>query len=288
MKIDFIKIVTQFFLTICMIVLFGALPILIVGTDINFSAYISETQNLVAKLFNPQKITYFITKPERPLFPEIFNPYLYSMSVYFSAFFISIILGLLLSFITATLLSKSVKRVVTSVLFILESLPDIFIIATIQMGVVWFFKKTGILVMPFTSLPDSRAYFIPIFALSILPTVQFFKVFLIILEEELKKDYVVFAKSKGISFMSILPVHVYRNTLTSVFYQSKSILWLMLSNLLVLEYILNMNGFTYFIFKYLSSEVFMVGLIMLLLPTFTLLLLFKIFIQKINNEEVIL
>ncbi|MBN3553352.1 ABC transporter permease subunit [Fictibacillus nanhaiensis] len=288
MKVELFKNAVPVFLTICMIVLFGALPILIVGTEIHFSAYVIETKNLILSLIQPYEITYFITKPERPLFPEIFNPYLYSMSIYFLAFFLSILLGLLLSFVTINFFSKSAKRFISFIVFVLESLPDLFIVVMIQMGVVWFFKKTGILVMPFTSLPDERSYFIPIIALSILPTVQFFKMFMLSLEEEVQMDYVVFARAKGMPFIEILPFHVYRNTLMSIFYQSKSILWMMLSNLLVLEYILNMNGFTSFIFTYLSPELFVVGLIMLLLPTYLLLLVFKIFIKKLNNEEVVL
>ncbi|MET3729853.1 membrane-associated HD superfamily phosphohydrolase [Fictibacillus halophilus] len=122
------------FLTICMIVLFGALPILIVGTEIHFSAYVIETKNLILSLIQPYEITYFITKPERPLFPEIFNPYLYSMSIYFLAFFLSILLGLLLSFVTINFFSKSAKRFISFIVFVLESLPDLFIVVMIQMG----------------------------------------------------------------------------------------------------------------------------------------------------------
>ncbi|MBH0162680.1 MULTISPECIES: ABC transporter permease subunit [Fictibacillus] len=288
MKMNFIKNVVPLLLTICMIVVFGAIPILIVGTEIHVSAYLIETKNLILSLLHPHEITYYITKPERPLFPEIFNPYLYSLTVYFSAFFLSILLGLLLSFVTINFFSKSVKRFVSFLVFVLESLPDLFIVAVIQMGIVWFFKKSGILVMSFTSLPDERSYFIPIIALSILPTVQFFKMFMLSLEEEIQMDYVVFARAKGIPFIAILPFHVFRNTLMSIFYQSKSILWMMLSNLLVLEYILNMNGFTSFLFMYLSPELFVVALIMLLLPTYLLLLVFKICIKKLNNEEVVL
>src|SRR5699024_11723242 len=81
--------------------------------------------------------------------------------------------------------------------------------------------------------------------------------------DELNKSYVDLAKSRGLNDSELLFNHVLRNAIISIFAHSKSILWFMLSNLLLIEYVFNLAGLMRFMFDFYSPEVLTVGLLLI-------------------------
>ncbi|UYZ21546.1 hypothetical protein [Mesobacillus jeotgali] len=86
--------------------------------------------------------------------------------------------------------------------------------------------------------------------------------------EELDKQYILLAKAKGLSYFYMLNVHVVRNISQDLKGHFKTIVWMMLSTLFMVEYIFNLNGLMLFNIKYVSVELFVFSCILFFTPFF--------------------
>lgn len=207
------------------------------------------------------------------------GPYLYSMPILIA----SLILALLLSFILAVMamLSKGhMKPLLLQTTKVLESFPDFSYIFLIQITVVQVYTLTGFLFLNFYSLGDQLVFLAPILCLSVLPTLLFFKLFILLFEAEWKRPYVDLAKAKGLGNTEILLKHCTSNVIKSLFFQSKSIVWLTISSLLIIEHLFGINGILY----YLRNDFSPKGITFILVTVFTPFFLFyslaELFIKK--------
>jgi peptide/nickel transport system permease protein len=105
------------------------------------------------------------------------------------------------------------------------------------------------------------------------------------MEEEFNKQYIDTAKGKGIGRFRILWRHVLPNTLLSVFHQSRNILWFMLSNLLMVEYLFNIYGVTTLVREMGNPAIFTISMLLLFLPMFLFFTAFRIFSYKWVGEK---
>ncbi|MED1866021.1 ABC transporter permease subunit [Fictibacillus nanhaiensis] len=199
----------------------------------------------------------------RDVFPEIFNKFFYSMTIFFVALVVGLMVALVLTFST-TMLPKAFQRFIQSFLSFLESFPDLFIVVVLQVLFVYIYKKTGILLYFYNDY-DNPIYILPILVLSIVPTIQLFKLSLLLMKEEQDRLYVTVARSMGLSKFYILLKHVFRNILTSLLQYSKTIFVFMLSNLFIVEYVYNLNGIMH-VLLYMKGLVFLVTALIIALP----------------------
>ncbi|MQR93886.1 ABC transporter permease subunit [Fictibacillus phosphorivorans] len=176
----------------------------------------------------------------RNIFPEIYSQFFYSMTIFFTALLIGLLVSLTLTFIT-TMLPRFLQRIIYGLLTLFESLPDLFIVVLLQVCIVALYKKTGLLI-PFYNDYNNPIYLLPILVLSIVPTIQLFKITLLLMREEQHKPYVTVARAMGLGRFYITLKHVFRNILTSLLQYSKTIFVFMLSNLFIVEYVYNLNG----------------------------------------------
>lgn len=248
---------------------------------------INELWQIISGFFALSSLVYLnpISGVERELFPFFWNAYEYSLGVFFSSLFFSLFLSIVVLFFYF-LLGKPFQILVDFISFVLSSLPDIFIIVGSQLLVVWVFKETGVFLFDFVALGEDRAYLLPILCLSILPTMYFIKTLTVLMKEEFEKPYVELARSKGISYFRILFVHVFRNTIISLAYHGKNVIWLMLSNLLILEYLFNMLGVTTFLFSYNTPTLFAVTSILLFVPIYVFLKIVQLAANSLTGNEV--
>ncbi|MGI8316567.1 ABC transporter permease subunit [Halobacillus mangrovi] len=232
--------------------LLGLIGILVISTApalfrersyFNVSAFVSEFQTLLNQIIQPSEWVYLFKGSPEPLLPYLWEPYQYSMTI----FFVGIILGFVLAFVLAigtAFLPKWARVIVGRVLNVLEAVPDLLLAFCLQLFIVWLYKQTNVLFFQFASIGQEKVYVLPIIAIAVLPMVTMYKIILMLIDEEMTTSYVQMAKSKGMEKFFILNVHVLRNIVKSVFYHSKVILWGSLSSLLIIEYIFNMNGIT--------------------------------------------
>ncbi|KAA0546999.1 ABC transporter permease subunit [Bacillus sp. BGMRC 2118] len=240
------KIIKNFIYIIIGFVFISATPSLFLGGEgilhgIQFSKQVVE---YVKELLTPYNWEFSMGVgmdfKTYPLFPILWERYFYSMKV----FAISLIIGIVITYIFLVfvqLLPAKVRKIMYSIIYLLESLPDVFIIVSLQLGIILFFKKTNILLAEI-AVYRNDIYLLPVLCLSMIPIILLIKSALFFIKEEETKRYVELARTIGLSEFRIMFVHIFRNVLYSLFYRSKLIFSFMLSNLLIIEYLFNMYG----------------------------------------------
>jgi ABC-type dipeptide/oligopeptide/nickel transport system permease component len=221
---------------------------------------------------------YTIREKTYSLFPDIFSQFLYSMTIFFSALLVGLVSALLLTFLT-TLLPNLLKRAVYGLLTLLESLPDLFIVIFLQISIVFIYKKTGLLVSNVSSTYDNNVYLFPILVLSVLPTIQLFKITFLLMKEEQFKPYVTVARSMGLGKLYITVKHILRNIIRSLFQYSKTIFVFMLSNLFIMEYVFYLNGIMT-VMLHTEGVPFIITVLMIAVP-------FSLLFEIIENKIVV-
>ncbi|RIW37274.1 ABC transporter permease subunit [Bacillus salacetis] len=261
-----------FLISIAGIILAGGLPSLLAGLNdkkLYTGHYWRDINEIINALMHPGSLKYTIIggQKERDLFPYLFDPIFYSLTVLFASFFLALCLALVLTIVTM-LFPVRIRNRIKLTFYLLESLPDLLIIMVIQLAIISFYKKSGILLFNTASTYDDKAYLLPILILAILPAVQLFRMTIVSFESEVEKDYVLLARSIGIGKLMILVVHVLRNAIISVFFQSKKTVWFMLSNLFVIELLFNIPGITRFLMSTMQPVLFVLSILSIFIPLF--------------------
>ncbi|ODG93502.1 MULTISPECIES: ABC transporter permease subunit [Bacillaceae] len=221
-------------------------------------------------------------------FSSVFlEPYIYSFTILLSAFLLSIFVALFIAYIV-NLGPKSFRKIMNSILFFLQSIPDVVMICVFQIFFLWIFNKTGVKIVDPVNGFESKAYALPIFLVSIIPTIQLFQMLFLAIQEEKIRDYVEYAKAKGLSNSWIIIRHILRNVAITLLSNSKLIFWMMISNLLIVEKFFNMKGYFSFLFNNSSSpEIFFMALVLLFIPFFLLEILFKQIVNRMKGGQAI-
>ncbi|TGB03692.1 ABC transporter permease subunit [Halobacillus salinus] len=284
----------QFILTSISIVLIGSLPYLLFNmksqldvlmmierNELNNTLFLHDTivfniQEYGMHMWNTLKlmtsggvVEYYQNGKYYSLFPELFELFTKSM--------VYLVLGLVIGLVVAVVstivimsISGKVRALPKMILFVLESLPDIFIILIVQLLIIWIYQKTGLLVFNITSTFEGEPVLLPVLVLSLLPGIYVTKYLLLAFEYEEEQPYVKLALSKGLSKWRILFIHMFRNSVLTLFNHFKSIFTFALANLLMLEIIFDIDGFMTFLYKnsVLNPEVLTISLFLVFIPFF--------------------
>ncbi|XXM71060.1 ABC transporter permease subunit [Lysinibacillus sphaericus] len=249
-------------------------------------SFMMQIGEVFKDLLSPGDLVYVnpISEIERKLFPILLLAFWSSARI----FFLSLILALFFSVILLIFyfsMNRLFKKGVKAFSFLIGSLPDIFIIILTQLSIIWFFKKTGLLLIDTAAVGENQVIVLPAITLSVLPSFFFFSNMVGFLQEEEGRPYVELAKSKGLSQFRILFLHMMRNVLVSLTYHGKQIAWMMISNLLILEYLFNVFGITSFLFTYNTPAIFAVASILLFLPLYLCIKLLQVVILRKTGKE---
>lgn len=281
------RLSVKFVLCLAGILLIGSLPALFDGVQLDLGSYFSQLLSVLPELIRPSEWTYTIEGISRPLFPKILDPWAYSMTLLFGAFFLAFFIALLLAYVTLLLPRKLINGI-KFILFSLESLPDVLVIALFQLAVVWLYQKTGAYLFYIAEYGDHQPYTLPVLALSVLPTIFLYRIFILDLEDESEQPYVELAKAKGLQHHTILLKHILRNSIMGIFLHCKFILWIMLSNLLVVEYIFGISGLIQFMFSLTTPQIFTIGILLFFLPIFIIMTFAQLIVEKVTLQKVVL
>ncbi|MFC7371492.1 ABC transporter permease subunit [Fictibacillus iocasae] len=237
----------------------------------HFGQYFDNILRLFQTLITGGELMYYEYRQFKPMFPAMFEPYYYSAKLLAGALIFSITAALLCA-VLIKLLPAFLQKTIRTLLTVLESLPDVFVIVIVQFGVILLYRETQSLIIQIYYNPHSPPYVFPIICLSILPILFLIKTLLFLLDGEEETQYVEFALGKGLGKWRIISSHMLRNSLISLFFQSKTIFWILLSNLFIVEYILYMPGITAFMRQYglASPDVVTIGLLMLFIPFYVI------------------
>ncbi|WP_342718271.1 ABC transporter permease subunit [Bacillus paramycoides] len=277
------EVTVQFIISILGIICLGALPKLFYGFELRASQYIQSLKEVFVNLMDISNLQYVRGKF---LFPQLFVHYKETIVIFLAAFFISLFVAFCIVYVIMSS-SPRIQHRIKSFLILLESIPDILLILVSQILVVWFFKQTGFLPFQIASIGGESIRGLPIFCLSIPTTILFVKMLVLRFENELEKDYVLFAKAKGLDRFHILNRHVLRNVLLSTLFFAKTNIFFMLSNLYIIEWIFNTGGIFMFLKSYegIRIEVFIVSVLLIYIPIFILFKLFHYLIPGAMKER---
>ncbi|WP_044022194.1 ABC transporter permease subunit [Bacillus sp. SG-1] len=267
-----IRNLLQPLLTISGIILVSAGAGLFQGQKFSVEGYWDSLLSVLKDLSSPFNLVYVnpISDVERDLFPIILTAFFSSAKIVFLALLLAISASVVLLVLYYSV-GKWIRELVKTFSVIVSSLPDIFVIAALQIFVIWYFKKTGILLIDVASTGQNQVILFPAVTLSILPAFFFLGLMVSFTKEEESLPYVELAKGKGLGKYHLLFVHMMRNILISLTYHAKQIVWMMLSNLLILEYLFNVFGVTAFLFTYNTPSIFAITAILLFIPIYSLL-----------------
>ncbi|MDF9666179.1 ABC transporter permease subunit [Bacillus wiedmannii] len=277
------EVTVQFIISILGIICLGALPKLFYGFELHVSKYIQSLKEVFVNLMDISNFQYVRGKF---LFPQLFVYYKETIVIFLAAFFISLFVAFCIVYVIMNS-SPRIQHRIKSFLIFLESIPDILLILVSQILVVWFFKQTGFLPFQIASIGGESIRGLPIFCLSIPTTILFVKLLVLRFENELEKDYVLFAKAKGLDRFHILNRHILRNVLLSTLFFAKTNIFFMLSNLYIIEWIFNTGGIFMFLKSYegIRIEVFIVSVLLIYIPIFILFKLFHYLIPAAMKER---
>jgi peptide/nickel transport system permease protein len=202
--------------------------------------YAAAIFDVVKKMFQPEHWSLMRMGKEYALADIIGERAWYSMKVFLFSLALALIIAFIIS-IAITLARGMIQQLLISLVNVMESLPDIFIIIGVQLLVVTYFRQTGVLIGDIAML-NEEIYLLPVTCLTVIPAVFLTKTLVLLLREEDQKPYIELARGKGLSSLRVLVLHSFRNVIYSLFYRSKLIFSFMLSNLFILERLFNMRG----------------------------------------------
>jgi ABC-type dipeptide/oligopeptide/nickel transport system permease component len=140
------------------------------------------------------------------------------------------------------------------------------------MLVIFIYKKTGVRVGQVVSL-NQKIFLLPVISLAVPNSFYIAKIMILYIQEEFGKDYVTLAHSKGFSFSYIFNIHVLRNIAERMFITSKTMIWTMLSSLVITEKLFNMNAL--FELMLSGTDPFIIGCMLIFIPVFILYRMFE-------------
>ncbi|KZE63300.1 hypothetical protein AWM68_15860 [Fictibacillus phosphorivorans] len=299
---NFILDLQQLFLLSISIILIAAVPSFIAdqnGINFSISRYGESVLEVLTTLIRPDSLTLYIHSQnmilepmpvnisyefvneiyEIPLFPEIWNIVIYTLGLLLISFSAAFVMALFLGWV-AELLPASFKKTALHISELLEALPDLFFVFCIQLAVVWIYKKTGFLAAnPFTSSREP-SFFLPVITLSIVPTIYLFRMQLTLSQTEMEKDYITFARSKGLGHSQIIFHHLLKNTLRELSIHLPFMMLLLFSQMIILEYLFNLNGIIQILLSEQPAETRAMLLMLITIPLFAVIKGVKLFIKK--------
>ncbi|PEY93696.1 peptide ABC transporter permease, partial [Bacillus cereus] len=247
--------------------------------ELNWMDYVDYVKKVINSLLDPLHITYEIYGNERLLLPNLLESYFYTLTIIISAFFIAVFLSIVLANFTFYL-PKRIQSTISKSLNTIEAIPDLFLIISVQLIIISIYKNTNWLItIPFSTITN-KTYFLPIVTLSILPTIYLYKINLLNYKNEMSNDYIDLAIAKGMKHFYILKQHVLLNASISIFYNAKSIMLLMISNLIILEFLFNSFGLFRFLISHQNPEIISIGILLFMIPFYFLFEILKLIIVE--------
>ncbi|BCB03913.1 ABC transporter permease subunit [Bacillus sp. KH172YL63] len=250
---------------------------------ITIGYYFNQLYESISEVMDPSSLSLGLADGGRqyPLIEAFQHTYGYSFTILISSFLIAVLFSGLMSYCIMFMPQRG-YRYTMKMLNVLDALPEVFIVVSFQILIIWLYKKTDILFFNIYAFNDERSYVLPIICLSILPIVYLVKQFLFQLKEEESKPYVEFSYAKGFRKAYTMWVHLFRNVWIHFFLHLKPIFLLMLSNLFVIEILFNINGFMMLLFQAstTSGAAFFLGMMMIFVPFFLVFHIGAIVLEK--------
>ncbi|WP_169891177.1 ABC transporter permease subunit [Litchfieldia alkalitelluris] len=131
--------------------------------------------------------------------------------------------------------------------WLFQSIPDFFLIISLQWIILFYIP-----VIPLFGHEHWYSFIVPSILVGLYPLMYVARITSATLAEEEGKMYITVARSKGFSTWKVLFRHILKNCLSTIFSHFSSIMVYILSNLLIVEYLLDYKGAAYRLFQALG------------------------------------
>ena len=132
------------------------------------------------------------------------------------------------------------------------SFPDVFIVLCSLFLIIYIANNDMISQMINPKI--LRGFIMPLLTLSIIPTVYISRITFIGIQEDAKKGYISGAKAKGLTKLNIYIKHILSSVILKVVDSMPTLITIIISNLIIVEYLFNYNGIVYNLYRFYKQN----------------------------------
>jgi peptide/nickel transport system permease protein len=198
-------------------------------------------------------------KPESWQFFESWNTetvidrYTYSLELIFFSLLFTIFIGSVIAYLFMNFPYKQRIRV-KNVLNFFEGLPDLLVIFMMQLFLFMLYREFNIRLVTMYGLAGKEPIIFPMIINSLLPSLFFAQYLIKVMEEEFEKHYILLGQAKGLSKLQLLFSHLTRNIVPVVSIHFKTIIFMVLTNLVLVEHMFVLDGYIKELYKLLQIQ----------------------------------
>lgn len=261
-------------INIIVLLILAAIPLGFSNMDgrvnVNISIMFANINSFFQGLFSGDSWYYYQGDRVRFIISDLFSffisSYLYMIVASFLVVILSIILGIFFW-------KKSSKWLDAS-LGILGVIPDFLLVLLLQLSVVYINKNFGVSTFKVASSSVSDpAIFLPLFTLVLVPLFYLVKSLSDVTFDVSTENYVLTAKSKGLSKFYIYVYYVSLNVFPYLKADLFKVTSILIGNLFIVEYLYNTRGLTSILFQYQVHFGYQYNLVVMCLLSFFILYL---------------
>lgn len=213
----------------------------------NFSLFITLKRTILylRSFFSPE---FYGSQDMQEIILVIKESGLMSIKLIGGTMIIAMIGGILWSLLEH--LNLRLKKNTSLITLFIFSIPDVFVVLTGLALYTWIYLR-------FPQIKDLeyiKGYVIPLLTLSIVPVVYIARITTVSIEEEIQKPYFHAAKAWGYSPFKIFTSEMLPALIFKVIDSMPTLMTMILSNMLIVEYLFNYNGMGYYLLYLYERE----------------------------------
>ncbi|NKE07354.1 MULTISPECIES: ABC transporter permease [Mesobacillus] len=205
---------------------------------VNLLSFLKVIRDTVMQFFKPSSWQFF----ESWNTESVIDRYTYSLELIFFSLLFTIFIGSMIAYLFMNLPYKYRLRV-KNVLNFFEGLPDLLVIFMIQLFLFMLYREFQIRLVTMYGLAGKEPIIFPMIINSLLPSLFFAQYLIKVMEEEFEKHYILLGQAKGLSRLHLLFSHLTRNIVPVVSIHFKTIIFMVLTTLVLVEHMFVLDGY---------------------------------------------
>jgi peptide/nickel transport system permease protein len=206
--------------------------------SINLFSFLNVLGDTFMQFFKPASWRFF----ESWNTETVIDRYTYSLELIFFSLLFTIFIGSVIAYLFMNLPYKQRFRV-KNILNFFEGIPDLLVIFMMQMFLFMLYREFNIRLVTMYGLAGKEPIIFPMIINSLLPSLFFAQYLIKVMEEEFEKHYILLGQAKGLSKMQLLFSHLTRNIVPVVSIHFKTIIFAVLTNLVLVEHMFVLDGY---------------------------------------------
>jgi peptide/nickel transport system permease protein len=213
------------------------------------SAFFKAMEATTTQFFEPASWQFFESWNQE----TVIERYTYSIEIIFVSLAFTIFIGCFLAYLFMNFPYKQRSKV-KHVLNFFEGLPDLLIIFMMQMFLFTLYREFNIRLVTMYGLAGKEPLVFPMIINSLLPSLFFAQFLIKVMEDEFEKHYILLGQAKGLSKLRLLFVHLTLNIVPVVSIHFKTIIFMVLTNLVLVEHMFVLDGYMKELYDLLMTQ----------------------------------